>query len=140
MMEINWNTFLKEKIKLKHIDEDFFKENGYQYFEVKGTSERIKEIVKGQFGLSETFITLYLTEKGNLFYTNIFDEKGEVSFDINGGKIEIKKLPEVKDITSLYLGGRYDKDESSLGTVLAAKKDGSFYDLYPYFKNLNLIN
>lgn len=123
------------------------KEQKDYYIYINGFEKPIKKVHIGQFGQDSTGISLvYLMEDGSVSYTKLFkknyDENNNLYFTLNYSSIQGNDYifpidgtyDEINDIVNIYNADYSIPNGGGACTVIAATKDGSFYDLSKFMQ------
>ena len=121
-------------------------ENNY-YLYVNGFDKKIDKVFIGEFGQDSTGLTLiYLMEDGSVSYTRLFkknyDEENNLYFTLNYTSDDNNNYnfsidgtyDKINDIVNIYNASYSIPNGGGAGTVIAATKDGSFYDLSKFMQ------
>ena len=103
---------------------------------ISGFNKNVKSAFVGMMGHDSTGITFFfIMEDNTLQYAKLFERKSNpdgtmyYASSINDERLNIQEVPNVSDIVKLYTANSHAPQSTGSATTLAAKKDGSFYDL-----------
>ncbi len=100
-------------------------------YPITGFNKNIKDVFIGIMGQDATGTTLfYLMSDGTVEYTSMFNSQLVVNYANNGDHFETQGIVNgVSDVIKLYNVSASAELTSGWATTIAAKADGSFYDL-----------
>ena len=123
------------------------KEQKDYYIFIRGFDIPIKKVYIGQFGQDSTGVSfIYLMEDGSVRYTKVFkknyDDNNNLYFTLNYNSIQGNDYifpidgtyDEINDIVNIYNADYSIPNGGGACTVIAATKDGSFYDLSKFMQ------
>mgnify|MGYP003314329922 CR=1 FL=1 len=115
--------------------------------DINGFDKKIDKVFIGEFGQDSTGLTLiYLMEDGSVSYTRLFkknyNEENNLYFTLNYTSDENNNYyfsidgtyDKINDIVNIYNASYSIPNGGGAGTVIAATKDGSFYDLSKFMQ------